>query len=1338
MSIARHHAEWLLLIETSGPFLSMPVMMRVFPQGLDQRDKQKVSELRNAYEEWFEEGKNQLSQHRGWILHVLTNLLEYPSSLLLEGQAIPPGLEANMPQFSEVIRPDLVLKNNSGSGASLLIKTYPADQSLDGPISGRIWKASPATRMMELLHATNIPVGLLTNGEQWMLVYAPRGETTGFASWYADLWMQEPITLRAFHSLLHLRRFFGVAAEDTLPALLQESSKDQQEVTDQLGYQVRQAVEVLVAAFDQVDAESGRALLADVNEQTVYDAALTIMMRLVFLFAAEERGLLLLGDPLYDQHYAVSTLRDILRERADQSGEEVLERRHDAWSRLLSVFRAIHAGVQHDAMRLPAYGGTLFDPDRYPFLEGRKIDTCWKDTVAKPLPVNNRVVLHLLEALQILQVKVPGGGPSEARKLSFRSLDIEQIGHVYEGLLDHTAKRADEVILGLGGTRNKEPEISLSQLEQLKARGIDNLVDFLKDQTGRSNNALKKAIESPNLTDEHKLVVACGQDNTLLNRIRPFAGLIREDSFDNLVIIPQGSVYVTSGTTRRSTGTHYTPRSLTEPIVQYTLEPLVYSGPVEGKSQAEWKLKSPKEILDLKVCDMAMGSGAFLVQTCRYLAERLVEAWEQAEKANPGMIIATPEGEFSVGDPQERLIPTDPIERLAIARRFIADRCLHGVDINPMAVEMAKLSIWLITLQKDRPFTFLDHAFKCGDSLLGICRLKQLEVFDLDDSNPKAKQVLILSNYAELIQKAIEIRKELEGLPSNNSTQIATKQALHIEAEERLARLKLASDLLIAASLSDGNAQEKEMARVNAHINVSEFHKRSLDEFSSYTKQQLNGSRTLHWPLEFPEVFEKGGFDAFIGNPPFLGGKRISGNFGSIYREYLVEYIAGGNKGNADLCAFFFLRGCSLLNSNACFGLIATSSMAEGETREVGLDNLENYKCKIYKAENSKKWPGSASVTYASIWITTFGWVNDCILDGDKVASISSYLKEVGEVSGKPYKLKENAKKAFIGSFIYGQGFVLTEEEALNLLKINPENTKILFPYLIGQDFNSKPDQSPGSWVINFSDLSLAEAEKYVECMEIVREKVKPERDKLNDKGYREKWWQYGRRAVALYKSIPNLERVLFHSFTSKYTAFGFVSAKIIYAAPHVVFAYDDYMYFAILQSMIHETWVREYTSYSLSLARYTPSDCFETFPMPLIKRPHNNLETIGKDYYIYRQKIMKENNEGLTDVYNRFHNPEVSSQGIVELRNLHKKMNEIVAVAYEWNDINMGYDYHETKDGLRLTISEAAKKEILKRLLKLNHERHSCEIKSGLYSKKTTLNKRKKNNYDDTQKQLF
>lgn len=732
MSVTRHHADWLSLVEVSGPFVSLPVLQRVFSEGLPRIEPSVSKTLRSLYEEW-QDNPTAPGKQRAWVMHVLTGILGHPAEQLLEGQAIPHGLQANMAQMGELLRPDLALVGPVGSDlagqAQLLIAIYPAEQGLDKPVIGKHWKATPATRMMELLHGANVSLGLVTNGEHWMLVYAPRGETTGYASWYSALWLDEPITARAFHALLGVKRFFGVATENTLVGLLKESANDQQEVTDQLGYQVREAVEVLVQSFDALDKESNRTLLRGVKPTTLYDSALTVMMRLVFLFSAEERGLLHLGKPLYDENYAVSTLQEQLQEVADRYGEEVLERRHDAWARLLATFRAVHGGIQHQDLLMQAYGGSLFDPDRYPFLEGRAAGSHWRSTAAEPLEVNNRVVLHLLNSLQRLRSKT--GNTTETRRVSFRALGVEQIGHVYEGLLDHTAVRATEVVLGIRGTRTKEPEIPLQVLENLLSDGEEKLLAHLKEETGRSVSALRKELQSGGILDDHKLSIACNGDETLVTRLRPLAGLIRDDSFEQPWVVLPGSIFVTAGTARRSSGTHYTPPSLTEPIVRHTLEPLVYKGPAEGLPQDQWKLKSPKEILDLKVCDLAMGSGAFLVQACRYLAERLVEAWENEEKTHPGQVLITPDGQFSEGSPAERLVPTEAAERIAIARRVVADRCLYGVDINPMAVEMAKLSMWLITVDANRPFTFLDHAFKCGDSLLGITSIAQLENFSL-------------------------------------------------------------------------------------------------------------------------------------------------------------------------------------------------------------------------------------------------------------------------------------------------------------------------------------------------------------------------------------------------------------------------------------------------------------------------------------------------------------------------------------------------------------------------------------------------------------------------------
>jgi len=170
---------------------------------------------------------------------------------------------------------------------------------------------------------------------------------------------------------------------------------------------VRQAVSLLISALDRADQDArsgaGRGLLTGIPEATLYEAAISVMMRLVFLFFAEERELLPAADEIYSNAYAVSTIREQLQADADRFGPELLERRHDAWSRLLATFGAVHSGLGRDRLTLPAYGGQLFDPDRLPFLEGRASGTRWKETPAVPLPVDNRTILYALEALQILR-----------------------------------------------------------------------------------------------------------------------------------------------------------------------------------------------------------------------------------------------------------------------------------------------------------------------------------------------------------------------------------------------------------------------------------------------------------------------------------------------------------------------------------------------------------------------------------------------------------------------------------------------------------------------------------------------------------------------------------------------------------------------------------------------------------------------------------------------------------------------------------------------------------------------------------------------------------------------
>jgi len=1382
MSIARHHAEWLSLVPVSGPFLSLPVLMEAFNAGLEPHDPEHSRLLRQEYGNWLEaveKRRGDPAPHQEWVRFVLGGTLGLDDRTLVEGQAIPQTLQVEIPEHHELLRPSFVVVDPGTKTPRMLVQAYPRSQELTSYVAGSPWKASPDTRMAELLHGTGVRLGLVTNGEHWMLVEAPIGETTGYASWYANLWLDEPITLRAFRSLLSAERFFSVSDDQTLEALLKKSASNQQEVTDQLGYQVRRAVEVLIHSLDRADQDFGRELLAGVREEVLYESALTVMMRLVFLFCAEERELIPSKPfPVYEQNYSVSTISKQLRELADQHGEELLERRFDAWPRLLAAFRAVFGGLAHDDAHIPAYGGNLFHPDRFPFLEGRKAGTTWREVEANPLPVNNRTVLHLLEALQLLQVRVPGGGPAEARRVSFRALDIEQIGHVYEGLLDHTARRASEPFLGLAGTRDKEPEIPLAELERYSTQDQARLIKFLKDETGRSESALKKALGAE-IDDQlaRRFHTACQGDERLWERVRPFAGLVRLDNFGYPVVIPKGSVFVTEGTDRRSSGTHYTPRELTEPIVKYTLEPLVYIGPAEGLPKDEWNLKSARELLDLKICDMACGSGAFLVEADRYLADRLVEAWDvadrQAQAGQQGdlfhpkprlpapVIRVTPYGDSSAGSFFDEVIPFDPEERKILARRVVAQRCLYGVDKNPLAVEMAKLSLWLLTMAKDRPFTFLDHAIRPGDSLVGVST-EQLKTFSLDGKGTGVS----LKNFLDMIPKIMEatrqLRVQLERIADENMANLEEKERLFSNIRFQTKRLNYAADRLLAASWSPGKPAER-MALLRVALKEVDDRIRDVDpailEAEGRELRRESGCPDpFQWAVEFPEVFlDRGGFDAFVGNPPFMGGQKITGNLGNEYRDYLVEHLARGKRGSADLCAYFFLRANHLLRTGGQAGLIATNTIAQGDTREVGLDQIIADGSLIPRAIPSRKWPGTASLEVAHVWLRKpvvhvvpasggirlggsasasvrradgteeivqgAGWASPFVLDDKVVSGITPFLTEPGMVSGPPHRLAANAGKSFQGSIVLGMGFVLTPEEAQKLIEMDSRNKDVLFPYLNGEDLNSRPDQSPSRWVINFFDWPLDRdsapegyegpvAADYPDCLAIVEEKVKPERLKNNRKVYRDRWWHYAEKRPELYRTIAGMERVLLFAQTSKTKYPIHVSCGIVFDQKTVVIATNRMSDFCVLCSHIHHHWVLAQGSSLRTDAVYTPSDCFETFPFPT--GPLTSLIPIGETYHEHRRRIMLDRQLGLTKTYNRFHDPEESDVEIERLRDLHMAMDQAVAAAYGWTDLDLDHGFHETKQGLRFTINDLARREVLARLLRLNHERYAQELEQS------------------------
>lgn len=921
--------DWLNLIEVSGPFLSIPVLDEAFPQGLEGHDKRDGARLRQAYDEWREAvdlNDPSLDElHRAWVDEILATALQMGEYDLRRGDQVGDVLHVSLPEHGVTLTTDIVLVNVNDTDKPLLpIFVQSPNAPLDEVVQRDGWAASPAERMVQYLRGVDCPIGLVTNGERWMLVHAPAGQVTSFVSWYARLWSQEPDTLRAFVSLLAVSRFYG-PEEGQLPSLFAKSEKHQDEVTEALGDQVRTAIEVLIQAIDKANQDRNGELLDGVTPQELYEGGLTVMMRLVFILSAEERGLLLLGNTTYDNHYALSTFRQRLR-RVSTNAHELLERRHAGWSRLLALFRAIYGGIEHSDLRLPAMGGSLFDPDRYPFLEGRGSSSNWLTDAADPLPIDDRTVLLMLDAIQSF----------EGRTLSYRALDVEQIGHVYEGLLERTVQQIDEVTLELrGSAQAKSPKATLRELAEIRLDGQEALIEVLKERTGRSVPALRRDLQRSR--DSHlsaALLTACRGDVDLHDRVEPYVHLLALDPWGHPRLYHPGAYAVVLSSDRRETGTHYTPKSLTEKIVHETLTPVTYDGPAKGKPKEEWRLKSPVELLDLKVCDPAMGSGAFLVQACRWLGERLVEAWNLAEAS--GSVFGV-DGEVLNSAEESELLPRDAEERTVIARRLVAERCLYGVDMNPLAVELAKLSIWLVTLAKGRPFEFLDHNLRCGNSLLGIHGIEQLAELYIPLSDRKGQMRIFGDTIKKAVEESVFKRRSIRDIYMRELADVENGGRLLNECLAVIEKPVRIADSLVNCYMENGSKRALKIA---------------VDEIASYGERLLTGASDscelggfscsqsgynfFHWVLEFPEVFDsdRSGFDAVLGNPPYINAVSMYSGVGAEKVKRFLKVAYSSASGSYDIYVVFLELATKILRHGGRYGFVVPNKVMSAEYAE--------------------------------------------------------------------------------------------------------------------------------------------------------------------------------------------------------------------------------------------------------------------------------------------------------------------------------------------------------------------------------------------------------------------
>lgn len=1352
--VVEQHEDWLNLVDPEAPWLSLPVLKRVFPNGLDPTPP----ELRGEHKaRWY--GDSDLSAARtaedrsDYLTWLLTDVLGWGADYLT-GTDLPNDVAKGVIRHDVTITPTGAYRPSvsrpvglfddaapaSDSKVRLLVFALPAGTDPRARPPGDAWPATWVQRAALACRHNHVPLALVTDGDHLTLVHAPDGGATGWGTWRASEFATEPVFLDSFVTVLQARRFLGVADKDTPEALFLESAASQMEVTDQLGLQVRRATELLVNAISRADRDRSGTLLAGVGPKEVYEAGVTVMMRTVFLLVAEENDLLPVDNEHYQQLYAIRSLRESLQQERFEN-PDALETRTTAWHRLLATSRAVHSGVHHDELSVPAYGGALFDPDRFPFLEGRTQAGTWRTATGTPIPVTDLDVLAMLDALLVLRFTA-SSGVTDTRRLSYRHVDVEQVGHIYERLLDHGAIRTDEVVLGLRGKLGEEPEVALADLEGKKITGDKALVAWLSDKAageasrkiGTQNQVERWLAEPPEPHRRAALLQACQGDEALAARIGPFANLLRLDLRDRPLVFLPGAVYLTETGSRRDSGTAYTTKELADEVAEHALAPLCYQpGPQDTLDTNEWRIRPSVEILELKVCDPAVGSGAILVAACRYLGTRLIEAW-RAEGDPRAADLAT-----AADDPNR-------LDVVVAARRLVAEHCCYGVDRNPMAVEMAKLSMWLITVAKDRPFTFLNHAIKSGDSLLGIWNLDQLRHLHYDPATGRARPTPIPGFSAggeatvaiqRLIDEALEMRQEMHDIETVRPADVERKLKLHHETEARLAVLGTIADVLAGAALSTAGERDPAAAlsaRIEADAPVivdlvhaietrdeaeraEAAHRRAVSRLDASRPHAAPPRRPLHWPIAFPEVFagdaDHRSFDAMVGNPPFVGGQKITGAAGTDYRNHLIAWMADGAKGSADLVAYFFLDAIKVARS---FGYLATNTIAQGDTSEVGLTQILDAGWNVHRAVSSTTWPGDTSLEIAKVWATSVPWSGERWLDSRAVVGIDEMLYPQSRSGWRKQRLAANRDKSFQGSNVLGLGFTMSPEEAQALIDKDPRNADVLFPYLGGEDLNQSPTQAAPRWIINFFDWPEERARQYADCFAIVEEKVKPERERVKYSQHaRIRWWQYERTRTEMYAAIEPLDRVLALCQTSKLQLPALVPTGQVFAHKLVVFSLGDPFSFSVLSSGFHWRWVLRHGSTMRNDPVYTPSDVFETFPFPVASQAEAE---VGSKLDSARSALMTDRELGLTGVYNLVHDPGCADREIRRLRDLHVELDCAVRDAYGWQNLDdLSHGFHEVRgQGVRFTFAPEVADEVLDRLLELNMERYEAEVAAKLH----------------------
>jgi hypothetical protein len=491
------HLEWIGFVRPTGLVVSAPAMVR--GAILNERDIEGQSLLRTCVEERTFDIKEGPAPYLPDFRRFAQSVLEW--SFSPKGFAggpecpIPADLEVALPDYGETLRPDLAVREldpqNGGPPWQLLVRMLESGEDLDRVVRSSGLEASPHGRMERLLRQTGVPAGLLFNGRAVRLISAPRGETSGWVDFRVADMVQtggRPIAA-ALRLLLSQSRLLTLPRGQRLAALLEDSRKFQNEVSERLAEQVLHALYELLRGFQVAHDASGHELLRQPlaeNPDEVYRALLTVILRLVFLLYAEERDMLP-EDETFLRYYSLQGLYERLREDAALF-PDALDHRFGAWAQLLVLFRLIHDGAESEGMHLPRRHGVLFDPDRFPFLEGRRGSGGRQlhERLVPPL-VPDGTIYRALEKLLVL----------DGERISYRALDVEQIGSVYETMMGFRLETTTGLSVAIKAQKKHGAPTAID-LEALLGEPAAKREKWIQDRVGQK------------LTDTVKRAVAAG------------------------------------------------------------------------------------------------------------------------------------------------------------------------------------------------------------------------------------------------------------------------------------------------------------------------------------------------------------------------------------------------------------------------------------------------------------------------------------------------------------------------------------------------------------------------------------------------------------------------------------------------------------------------------------------------------------------------------------------------------------------------------------------------------------------------------------------------------------